>query len=280
MRYRSKADISVHTGARAGNPDDDLVRYLLQHGHLTPDNVETIYDHMAVEGTRFAASAIALDFVDRQVIDAATPGRGGRHMLTPGDPRVDAALVAAFGTNEDYVEDIRAIRARLVEGATRAGRQTVNVAVIAFDSRDDAQILAANLGVLMARGDVPALIVEASRVGIGALDLFADTAEEGLIAPCSAIPGLWLLRLPSDATRDASRSIGDFTHHWPAGPGNIVAVFDHDPNVSTASIISLVRDVDSVLLILRKGVTEYVAVQELIDALDRSGIHLEGSVLI
>ncbi|MDP1026687.1 hypothetical protein Q5H91_05655 [Sphingomonas sp. KR1UV-12] len=274
MRFRSKRA----GGQQPQDADTQLAAQLVRLGGLDARQVESVRDLMATDQLDFAAAALRLGVADRPAIEAARAS--GEQYLAPGDDRVDAALIAAFTANDSYLDGIRVIRARLLQRAATASDRIAGFAIIAFDMDDDLAVLGGNLAILMARSGSNTLLIDLDGDRASAIDLFADAPAAGHCGSVEAIPGLSLLRLSADRLRDDTRSIVELSSDWPADGGRLLALLHHDADRSAIATASLLRDMQGVVLLLRRDVTEYAAVRAQIDALDASGVTIEGCVIL
>ena len=224
--------------------------------------------------------------------DASQTGLG---LLAGGDGRVDPLVAAAFDSDDPYVAKVRQVRAKLLatarEGSGAQGR--LRLAVLSLQGGDEASILAANLGVVLAQMDGPTILIDAdierpsldrllrlpNRVGLA--EQLAGTALRLPVTP-AAVDRLWLMPAGQGAGGAASLvekgALADAAEGWNLPEANLLVYLAERPRGRTA-FGNMLEKFDAVALVARRGVTPVAEMRRVIDELDRHKIPIAGSVM-
>ncbi|AQR72326.1 hypothetical protein [Sphingomonas sp. LM7] len=230
-----------------------------------------------------------------QPADAEAQGQGGLALLDPADERVDPLVTAAFDADDPYVAKVRKIRAKLLATAREAsgadGR--LRLAVLSLQGGDEASILAANLGAVMAQMDGPTILVDGdieqpsldrllrlpNRIGLaeqlGGMALRLPVLQ-------TAIDRLWLMpagqAAGGAATLVEKGSLAEAAAGWNLPEANLLAYLAERPRGGTA-FGNILEKFDAVVIVARRGVTPVSEIRRVIDDLDRHHIPIAGSVV-
>lgn len=227
--------------------------------------------------------------------DAEAPASSGLGLLQAGDERVDSLVTAAFDADHPYVAKVRKIRAKLLATAreARGADGRLRLAVLSLQGGDEASILAANLGAVMAQMDGPTILVDAdvdrpsldrllrlpNRIGLaeqlGGMALRLPVLQ-------TAIDRLWLMpagqAAGGAATLVEKGSLAEAAQGWNLPEANLLAYLAERPRGGTA-FGNILEKFDAVVLVTRRGVTPVSEVRRVIDDLDRHHIPIAGSVV-
>ena len=232
-----------------------------------------------------------------EAVDTLDPlaAPSGLTLLAPGDARVDPLVTAAFDPADPYVAKVRKVRAKLLATAHEAGAidGKLRLAVLSVQGGDEAAILAANLGVVLAQMDGSAVLVDAdvdapsldrllrlpNRIGLA--EQLAGTALR-LPVVLTAIERLWLLPAGQASSGAASLvekgALAEAADRWNLPAANLLVYLAEHPRGGTA-FGNILEKFDAVVLVARRGVTPVAELRRVIDDLDRHHVPIAGSVV-
>lgn len=285
MRIRSNNPASVR---RERTTDQGLGSEFVRAGYLQAADVDSVLDRMAINGGTFGDMAIEMGLLTKEAVNHVGARQRGAALLSPGDDRVDPMLVAAFDGDNEYMSNVRAIRSRLISPSVNQDTHfTRSCVLIAMDCDQEAAVLAANLALLVVRGGVPTLLVDALDHNPILSGMFRMTSDHGntLAARETVIPQLWLHGSAKHALAAGGgvaegEPVIDRANDWSRGDGEVIAVVGVNDHSSVLGVAAAVRGMDSVLIVARKHVTAVSAIQELIDGLDSHAMYIAGTVLV
>ena len=216
-------------------------------------------------------------------------------LLAAGDGRVDPLVTAAFDADDAYVAKVRKVRAKLIATARENGGADgrFRLAVLSVQGGDEAAILAANLGVVLAQMDGPSVLVDAD-VEQPSLDRLLRLPNQiGLAEQLSgmalrlpiaqtAVERLWLMPAGQAVGGAASLvekgSLADAAQRWNLPAANLLVLLSEQPGRATA-FGNILERFDAVVLVARRGVTPMAEMRRIIDDLDRHRVPIAGSVM-
>ena len=216
-------------------------------------------------------------------------------LLAPGDGRIDPLVAAAFDAGDPYVAKVRKVRAKLLAAARAAGGidGRLRLALLSLHGGDEASILAANLGAVLAQMDGPTVLVDADveqptldrlfRLpnGIGLAEQLAGMALRLPVTP-TAVDRLWLMPA-GQAVNGASSlvekgSLAEAAERWNLPAANLLVHLAERPRGTTA-FGNILEKFDAVVIVARRGVTPLAEMRRVIDDLDRHQVPIAGSVM-
>jgi protein-tyrosine kinase len=215
-------------------------------------------------------------------------------LLKEGDPAVDPHVVAAFGTEDDYVAKVRAIRSRILSSLdTRDDLQGRKIAAITIGAGDEAAILSANLAVVFAQLGTTTLLIDAglNRPRIDRLFRLSNNfgltdhlqgARNQRAVQKSAIGRLWVMTTgPAIAGGSGLIEKGSLVDliDKSGAPSRLTLV--HFPSITGDSSPpgSLIAGFDGALLVARRDHTAIEDMRRAIDDLDANKVPIFGSVV-
>lgn len=222
-------------------------------------------------------------------------GEGNLSLLDPGDARIDPLVTAAFDAGDPYTAKVRKVRAKLLAAAREAGGMPgrFRLAVLSLHGGDEAPILAANLGTVLAQMDGPTLLIDADIENpsldrllrlpnhIGLAEQLAGMALRLPVAE-TAIDRLWFMPGGQPASGAASlvekRALAEASDRWNLPDANLLVYLAERPRGATA-FGNILEKFDAVVLVARKGVTGVAEMRRVIDDLDRHHVTIAGSVM-
>lgn len=274
--------------------DQELAELIRASSLLSDDAIATARARQREAGIGFGDAVVELGMLDRDTVDLLAARQAGLALLEPGDARIDPLVTAAFDPADGYVAKVRAVRAKLTAAARQSGGKPgrLRLALLSVQGGDEAAILAANLGVVIAQMDGGAVLVDGG-MDDPALDrLFRVPNRIGLAEQLggvalrlpvvsTAVERLWLMPA-GQATASASLvekgSLADAAERWNLPEANLLVYLAERPREAT-SFGNILEKFDAVVIAARRGVTPVAEVRRVIDDLDRHNIPLAGSVL-
>lgn len=218
--------------------------------------------------------------------------KDGNAVVSEAD--IHPMLVTAYDLDSKYAQHIRTIRSKIVQSQA-VGRSVSHYALIGFDCPSELSVLAANLGVVMARLETPTLLVDAARsnamihelmgvpndVGVSNLDASVSLAE---IAHPTVLDQLWLVpagpQLDQGGQAFEKEALISRLERWNVSASSILISVPIDEQTNQSAVADMVSGVDGVVLFIRRHVTKIADIHVLIDLLDERDVPVIGTVIV
>lgn len=181
-----------------------LGTWLVQAGHLSPEDAARIHEHQAQTGQPFAEAGLALGLLRHDDVQQALATHFGHWPLQRG-VALSRELVAAWQPQSLAVEQLRSLRSQLMLRWFENDVRHAALAIVSPGPDEGRSWMAANLGILFAQLGLRTLLIDADlrqprlhrlfavpgRIGLSSV--LAARAGTEVIEPVDAVPGLSLL---------------------------------------------------------------------------------------
>ena len=270
-----------------------FARLAVEHGFLMDSDVARVDAHARTHGAPFHEAAVELGILDGEAARLLEALQGGISLLPAGDERIDPLVVAAFDPASPYATKVRTIRARMRAVAKAGDPAALRFAVLSIEAGEDAAIMAANLGVVLAQMDGQTMLIDVD-MGRPSLDrLFRIANKAGLAeqlmgsaallpAARTAIEGLWLMtagRASGSAASLITRGpLADTANGWGLRETSMLFYLAERKGDQTP-FGSILAGFDAVVIVARRGETAIANMRRVIDDLDRHGVAIAGTVI-
>lgn len=270
-----------------------FARLAVEHGFLMESDVGRVDAHARTQGVPFHEAAVELGILDAEAARLLEALQGGISLLPTGDERIDPLVVGAFDPASPYATKVRTIRAKMRGAAKNGDASALRLAVLSIEAGDEAAVMAANLGVVLAQMDGQTLLVDVD-MGHPSLDrLFRIANKSGLAeqlmgsatllpAARTAIEGLWLMtagRASGSAASLITRGpLAETASGWGLKETSMLFYLAERKGDQTP-FGSILAGFDAVVIVARRGETAIANMRRVIDDLDRHGVPIAGTVI-
>ncbi len=183
----------------------ELGTTLVESGRLKAEEAMLVAEKQSETGLRFGETAIALGLIDVNDVEFALAQQFDYPLLSPGEAVIAPEVVAAFAAQTEAVEQIRALRSKLILKWLRESTNRRTIAVISAESGAGRSFTVANLAVAFAQLGASTLVIDAdlrrprqhelfrlpNRIGLSTVLAGLSGAES--FVPVSYLPRLHLL---------------------------------------------------------------------------------------
>ncbi|GAB2886824.1 chain length determinant protein tyrosine kinase EpsG [Uliginosibacterium flavum] len=266
---------------------------LIDAGRLTPENAERVLRVCREHGARFGDTAIQLGAITQADVDFALARQFDYATLPLGDQTVSEEVIAAFATNAQTVEGLRALRTQLMLRWFDSEAEHKAIAITSPEHGEGRSWLAANLAVVFSQLGERTLLIDADMRRPRQHELFKLDNRVGLSAILSGRAGseaikritplLGLSVLPSGATppnpqellaRPAfSQLLEKLSETYD------VILIDTPPATDYADAQTVAVRASGALLVARKNVSSSNQLRDAATIITQAGAVLVGSVI-
>ena len=204
----------------AGEGRPRLRDLLLRSGALTPEDVQTVLEAQQRTGRLFGETCLDLGLCDAASIQTALNTQFGHAPVPPDSDAVDPEVTVAFGSDPEFAENMRALRARLLGRRVERGETQASLVFIGADQNVRVAPIAANFAVASAQLGYAVLLVDAALDRAAQHQLFRRPNRTGLSA---------VLRRGDDIMAAVQETAVANLSLLPAGPAvpNAAEFFEH-----------------------------------------------------
>jgi protein-tyrosine kinase len=266
---------------------------LVEAGKLSPSDADEIQRYATKKGIRFCDAALRMNRISADDIQLAL-GKQYKYLVLPRGHQsgVSESVVAAYNPLCEAVEQLRAVRSRLLLGWLKSAKR--NVLAVASPQRGEGRSwFAANLATVFAQAGVRTLLVDADMRHPQQHRLFNLSADVGLSwlltgrAGKEIIqrvhPDLRLFVVPAGAIppnpqelliRDVfSVVLSRFAEQFD------LVILDTPAAAETADAEILAARAGAAIMLTRRNHTSHARLLAAMECLTRSGVQVIGSVL-
>jgi receptor protein-tyrosine kinase len=183
----------------------ELGAILVESGRLKADDVILVAEKQRETGLRFGEAAIALGLIDVRDVEHVLAQQFDYPLLSPGAAAIAPDVVTAFAAQTETVEQIRALRSKLILKWLRESNNRRTIALISAEPGVGRSFTVANLAVAFAQLGRRTLVIDAdlrrprqhelfrvpNRIGLSTV--LAGLSGTESFAPVAYLPRLHLL---------------------------------------------------------------------------------------
>jgi protein-tyrosine kinase len=266
---------------------------LLDAGRLAPEDAERILHLQRESGLRFGEAGLRLGLLTPADIDFAVSRQFDARYVRHGESRVSAKLLVAYAASGPQVEALRALRTQLMLRWFDGDPARKALGIVSATRNEGRSLIAASLAVLFSQLGEQTLLIDADMRNPGQHELFGLDNRVGLSALLSERAGHEAIQripsLPELAVLTAGASPPNPLELlarplFPQLLSDVAQKFD----VILLDSTSMAECVDAqtvavragaALVVARKNVTHIREVRGVIDAMNKVGVTVLGSVL-
>jgi protein-tyrosine kinase len=153
---------------------------LLESGKINPEDTAKVLRRQEETGLKFGEAAIRLGLVSAADVNEVIAQQFAYRYVTPGQSRIAQEVIAAYDPFSEKVEDLRGLRAQLMQRCFGPLGQRRHLVIAGCDRRAGRSYLAANLAVVFSQLGQRTVLVDADMRNPRQHDVFGIANSVGL----------------------------------------------------------------------------------------------------